>query len=110
MLLDGTAMVLLRACTRLYCGFVAGRWQGERWSGVGAMSPLIPGSQPRELGTGKQRRAAALALFFQPLKYPPCREREVTPPYAPFLKFSSKSSHHKRERGGQGTRRQADSD
>ena len=110
MLLDGTAMVLLRACTRLYCGFVAVRWQGERWSGVGAMSPLIPGSQPRELGTGKQRRAAALALFFQPLKYPPCREREVTPPYAPFLKFSSKSSHHKRERGGQGTRRQADSD
>lgn len=65
-----------------------------------ARSLLIPVSQPKEESTGEQRRPVALALFFQQLKSPSYTEREVPPPYIPSLKFSSKSSHRKREEDG----------
>lgn len=97
MLLDGIGMFLpLGMCQTLLriCGRQVVKREMVR---VGARSLLSPGNQPKEESTGKQRRAAVLALFFQQLKYPLCKEKKVTPPYIPFLKFSSKSSHHKRE-------------
>lgn len=97
MLLDGIATFLTLGVTQALLG-ICSWWVGWReMARDGRGSLLITGYQPKEESTVKLTWAVISFLFFQILKYPLCKEREVTPPYIAFLKFPSKSSHQKRE-------------